>query len=269
VWALAIIAVAYGLVVIGMMQIEDSLVYQPTRPHEEWIDKPSETVEDITLRTLDGALHGWFCASAKSDVALLICHGTAGNLSVRGYGLPHYRDVLNASILIFDYPGYGISQGRPSERGCYEAADSAFDWLVRVKKFSPDRIIVYGESLGGGVAVDLASRRKNAGLILVNTFATLPEVAQREYPWLPVLPLMRNRFDSESKISQCTMPLFLTHGTADDLCPFEHAERLFARASGPKRFMPMKGKGHLDPLGDDFLIAVRDFFRTHRILPRP
>jgi fermentation-respiration switch protein FrsA (DUF1100 family) len=264
----AVVVLGYGAVMLYMLHIEDRLVYFPTRPDQEWQDKPDPSIQDVTLHTADGALHAWYTQPEKPDAVFLICHGNAGNLSVRGKALLEYRQRFNAGVLIFDYPGYGLSDGEPSEQGCYAAADAAYDWLIRDKGFTPTQIVVSGESLGGGVAVDLASRRECASLILVNTFANLPEVAQRLYQWLPVTLLMTNRFDSEAKIGLVQVPLFMTHGTADDVIPTGYSKRLFAKATAVKEYLLREGKGHFDPLEPDELERVARFLRDHGALPK-
>ena len=156
----------------------------------------------MNLTSADGThIHGWWIP-AKSDRAILYFHGNAGNLSWRGPSIVNLRDALDASVLIIDYPGYGKSEGSPSEQGCYAAADAAYDWLIGEKKIAPRKLSIYGASLGGGVAVDLASRKEHRALILVKTFTSLPDAASSLYWWLPVpkQALMTNRFDSLSKI---------------------------------------------------------------------
>jgi fermentation-respiration switch protein FrsA (DUF1100 family) len=250
-----------------MAWYEPHLVYLCCRPCEEWHDKPNPAIQDVTLRTQDGALHAWYYPLKDAQAVLLMCHGQGGNLTCRGQGLPEYSKRFNASTLVFDYPGYGISRGEPSEAGCYAAADAAYDWLVREKGFKPQQIIIYGESLGGGVAIDLASRKPHAALLLVNTFTTLPEVAQRLYRWVPVIPIMQNRFDSESKIGLCHSPVFITHGTADRLIPFEQSLRLFEKITGPKEHLARPGMDHTDPLGPESLARIHDFLVRNHCLP--
>src|SRR5262249_23613263 len=145
---------------------------------------------------------------------VLYCHGNAGNLSHRGEGVLRWHQLLGQSVLIFDYPGYGRSEGKPSEAGCYAAADAAYAWLTETKKVLPQDLLIYAGSLGGGVAVALASRRPHRALVLVGTFTSIPDMAQRQFPWLPARWLVRNRFDNLGKIGRCTRPVFLAHGTA-------------------------------------------------------
>src|SRR5260221_21583 len=134
-----------------MAWYEPHLVYLCCRPCDEWHDKPSADIQDVTLRTQDGALHAWYHPVTNPDAVLLLCNGQGGNLTCRGQGLPEFSKRFNAAALVFDYPGYGISDGEPSEAGCYAAANAAYDWLIREKGFKPQQIIIYGESLGGGV----------------------------------------------------------------------------------------------------------------------
>jgi len=251
--------IVYGITIGVMLGVEPSLVFMPTKPDQEWNAKPCAEIQDVAFSTADGQMNAWYLPAENPDIALLICHGTSGNLSCRGQGMPDCRQRYNASVLVFDYPGYGKSDGEPTEAGCYNAADAAYDWLITEKGFKPENVVIYGESLGGGVAVDLASRRQHGALILVNTFASLPEVAQRMYRWLPVTLLMHNRFDSEAKIARCHAPVFITHGTADRVIPVSHSVRLFAKANNPKNYLLREGQDHEDPLTGETLNKIGDF----------
>src|SRR5262249_13155038 len=152
-----------------------------------------------------------------------------------------------------DYPGYGKSSGAPSERGCYAAADAAHAWLTERAGIAEDHILICGASLGGGVAVDLASRHpRHRALILIKTFTSAPDVGAGVYPWLPVRWLMRNRFDSLAKLDRCRQPIFITHGTADTVIPFAHSERLYQAAHEPKHFLRIEGMDHNDPLPEQY-----------------
>lgn len=248
----------YVGVIVVLMALENRLVYRPVSAIEDWQPPPFSPVEDVRLTLPDGiTVHAWWCPRQGSDGALLYCHGNAGNLSHRGRVIQQLQQLLDVSVLIFDYPGYGKSQGRPTEAGCYAAGNAAYDWLAQ--KVRPERILLYGSSLGGGVAVDLASRRPHRALILDKTFTSMPDVAQQIYPWLPVRWLMHNRFDSLAKIGKCHRPVFIGHGTTDDLIPFSHGERLFAAANEPKRFFRMEACGHNDPMPRQYFDALRDF----------
>lgn len=243
-------AACYVGVILVLLALENSLVYHPIREAEEWLPPPNQRVEDVSLATLDYTpIHAWWCPAEDGGAeqgAVLYCHGNAGNLSHRGASIQSWLQGVGLPVLIFDYPGYGRSGGTVSEAGCYAAADAAYDWLTRIKQIPPEKVVLYGDSLGGGVAVDLASRRPHRALVLVNTFTSIPDVATKLYPWLPVRWLMRNRFDSGGKIGRCKQPVLIAHGTADRLVPFVQGQRLFATAHEPKQFFAMEGYDHND-----------------------
>jgi len=235
-------------VVLVLLALENSLVYHPVRADRDWYPPPNARVQDVALTSADGtAIHAWWCPTQDWDRgrgAVLYCHGNAGNLSYWGESVDLWQKELDASVLIFDYPGYGRSGGRPGEAGCYAAADAAYSWLTQTRHIDPDLVLICGESLGSGVAVDLASRRPHRALVLISAFTSIPDVAQGIYPWLPARWLMRNRFDSLAKIARCRGPVFVAHGTADALVPFAQGRRLFEAANEPKHFFCMDGCDH-------------------------
>jgi fermentation-respiration switch protein FrsA (DUF1100 family) len=247
-------------VILVLMALENYLVYHPARASQDWQPPPSPRVQDVELHTPDGTrIHAWWFPYEGARGAVLYCHGNAGNLSHRGGGILAMQQVLHEAVLIFDYPGYGRSGGKPSEAGCYAAAEAAYDWLVRKQQVGPNQIILYGGSLGGGVAVELASRKPHRALLLLKTFTSLPDVAGRMYPWVPVRWLMRNRYDSLRKIGKCTRPVFIANSTADRLVPFAQGERLYAAAHEPKSFYRLDGADHNDPVPAGLFTAFREF----------
>jgi fermentation-respiration switch protein FrsA (DUF1100 family) len=258
------VVIAYLCVLAALMVMEDRLVYHPIPAAEEWRAAPNERVQDVELHGADGTrLHGWWYPQEGARGAILFCHGKYGNVSQYGKTILELGQGLGESVLIFDYPGFGRSEGRPSEAGCYAAADAAYDWMTREQQVPAERVVLYGESLGGGVAVDLASRRPHRALVLVKTFTSLPDVGQNLFPWLPVQWVMRNRFDSLAKIGRCERPVFVAHGTDDDLVPFALGQRLFAAAREPKAFFPVQGAGHNDGLEGAFLPELQQFLAAH------
>lgn len=232
-----------------LLFLENSLVFHPTKEKQDWEPPPAPEVQDVHLKSRDGtAIHAWWWPTPAASGAILYCHGNAGNLSHRGPSIGKLRELLGESVLIFDYPGYGKSGGKPTEQGCYAAAEAAYDWLVADRKIAPTNIIIYGGSLGGGVAVELAARREHRALVLMKTFTSAPDVGHCMYPWLPVRWLMRNRFDSLGKIGNCRKPVFVAHGTADSLIPFKLGKQLYEAANEPKMFFQIDGGDHNSPL---------------------
>jgi fermentation-respiration switch protein FrsA (DUF1100 family) len=251
------------LSLLGCCALEDKLLYYPLRSVKQPLPVESP-FQDFDLRTTDGTIiHARWCPRSGSKGALLYCHGNAGNLESRGEPVRDLWEALGESVLIFDYPGFGQSEGHPSEAGCYAAASAAYDWLVRSQHLPSERIVLYGESLGGGVAVELASRRPHRALILVRTFTSIPDVAQDHFGWMPIRCLVKSRFDNLAKIAHCKQPIFIAQADADELIPFTHGQRLL-KASGPNaNFFRLHGSGHNDPLPVEFYSALRQFMSTN------
>jgi uncharacterized protein len=255
VWAV----VWYLVFVVVMLALENLLLYRATGA-ADWYPPPDRRIRDVQLTTAGGTpIHAWWLPVEGATGAVLYCHGNAGNLSYRGPALVDWARELGESVLIFDYPGYGMSGGSPSEAGCYAAADAAYDWLVAEQHVAPERLLLFGKSLGGGVATELATRRPHRALVLAKTFTSAPDVAQRLYFWLPARLVMRNRFDNLAKIGKVHRPVFLAHGTCDTLIPCDHSQRLLAAANEPKRYVPLDGGDHNSPFEADFYAALRDF----------
>ena len=208
--------------------------------------------KDVFFKAGDGVeLNGWlFPANANSPRArwaLLYCHGNAGNISTR---LGIYAAMLETgvSLFSFDYRGYGLSRGKPSEEGTYRDAIAACQWL-RNNGFAGENIIAFGESLGGGIASELALRQPLGGLVLQSTFTTAPELGAELFPWLPVRLLSTIKYDTRRRLPQLKIPVLIMHSRTDDLIPFHHAQQNLAAANEPKLFRELDG-GHNDALGD-------------------
>ncbi|HTU93504.1 MAG TPA: alpha/beta hydrolase [Gemmataceae bacterium] len=255
-------AIAYLAVLIAVLMMEDLFLYGP---REVELGNPPTGVEienvEMTSRRGD-RIHAWW-SKAKDwrpeQGAVLFCHGNGGNLSYRGRVLTHWIKEMGVAVLIFDYPGYGRSSGEPSEDGCYAAGDATYDWLRQVAKVPAERILLYGGSLGGGIATDLAMRRPHRALILVATFTSIPDMAQSRFPWLPGRWLVRHQFNNIEKLAHCRGPVFIAHCPEDDLIPFVQGEHLFAAAPEPKCFFPMPNYHHNDLPTAEFYPALRRF----------
>jgi fermentation-respiration switch protein FrsA (DUF1100 family) len=261
---LRVLVLAYLGVCGVLWLVENSLLYRPSTAQDDWEPVPFADIEDVDLTAADGTrIHTWFLPCPGADGALLYCHGNAGNLSHRGGSIAKLRDLLKVHVLIFDYPGYGKSGGRPTEQGCYLAADAAYAFLTDKRQIQAPKILLYGGSLGGGVAVDLAARKAHRALVLVKTFTSAPDAGANLLPWFPVRWLMRNRFDNMAKIKNCTRPVFIGHGTRDTLIPFTQGKRLFEAANEPKQFFTLEGDNHNDPLPLEFFATLRAFLEKN------
>jgi fermentation-respiration switch protein FrsA (DUF1100 family) len=249
-------------------RFERGIIFRPCPFAVDWLPPPRElNAQDVALRTVDGTvIHGWWCVPVGwqvSDGATLYCHGNAGNLSHRAEGLRRWQTLLSQAVLIFDYPGYGKSEGRPTENGCYAAGEVMYRFLVDNQHVPPERIILYGGSLGGAVAVELASKFDHRALVLVSAFASILDMAKVTFPYIPFLSLfISTQFDNVAKMPMCKAPIFIAHGTADRVVPFAQGEQLCRAVCGPCRFFPMENYDHNHTPGPEFYQALREFLET-------
>jgi fermentation-respiration switch protein FrsA (DUF1100 family) len=252
--------VFYLVICAGMWFLENRMVYPRETAQDFWQESPSPEIQDASFPSRAGdQIHGWYLPCPDSSTAILFCHGNGGNVCYRGPSMLRLREELNCSVLMFDYPGYGKSTGKPSESGCYASGEAALRWLTEEKGFAHRSIILYGESLGGGTALELAKSDTFKLVLLVKTFTSLPAAAKNRFPWLPVFTLMRNRFDNLEKIPHCSTPLLITSATRDRVVPFEHGQELARAARSRTRFNPLEGQDHNDRLPDEFYASVREF----------
>lgn len=236
--------------------LERRMLFQPS-PLETM--PPETDFESVAIPvTPDINLHGIFLQHPEPQGVLLYCHGNAGHIVDRLDRLRQLRSRYRLTVLGFDYRGYGRSQGRPSEEGLYEDARAARHWLASHSGVAESDVILLGRSLGGGVAVELASSDGAKGLILENTFSSVVDVGKSKLSWLPASAVSQ-RFDSVSKIVNYHGPLLQTHGSRDRVIPFEFGNRLFKHANDPKAFVTASG-GHNDAPSAEYEHQLGTFF---------
>lgn len=242
---LGFITGTYLLVVLVMKCFETTLIHMPQGP-DSWSRKPDH-VEEITFDSTDGnTVHAWWLPPpVGTRRVLMYCHGNGGNLSHRGPMLTEFQSKLGCGVLIFDYPGYGKSTGWPVEAACHAATDAAFAWLM-AKGFAPEEVVLFGESLGGGVASKLATEHPVRGLVMCCTYTTIRDAAAHRYPWLPCHLVMSAEFDSRSRLPQVNCPVLVIHGTNDRTIPYWQGEGLYAAANEPKQFVGLDGASHCE-----------------------
>jgi fermentation-respiration switch protein FrsA (DUF1100 family) len=237
--------------VVFLMLFENRLVFFPAAyPNGDW--EPRGLVfEDAAFKSADGtALHGWYIPHESPRAVVLLLHGNAGNIAGRVEFLRRLH-ALRVSVLALDYRGYGRSAGSPSEAGVIADGRAARSWLA-ARTGTPERnLVLWGESLGCAVAVDLATDGAR-GLILENAFTSLPDVAAYHYAWAPVRLLMRNRLSAIDKIGRYQGPLLQAHGESDTIVPYALGRRLFDAANEPKQFVSILGGDHNDPRSQQF-----------------
>lgn len=235
---------AYAALVMFMFFGQSGMLYLPDLPSRELATTPRTiglAYEDVQLRTDDGVqLHGWFIPAAQSRGTLLFFHGNAGNISHRLDSIRIFHD-LKLSVLIFDYRGYGQSEGKPSEVGTQRDALAAWRYLTEERGVLPRQIVLFGRSLGAAVAAWLATQRDPGALIVESAFTSVPDVAAEHYWWLPVRLLARFEYATRDYVAAARCPVLVVHSPDDEIIGFQHGEAIFAAAKGPKELLRLRG----------------------------
>ncbi len=235
------LAVYLGLGLI-LYLMQSKFTFQPTR---QLLYNPGDIgleYEKVQLKTPDNLLlSAWYIPAKNAEFTILFCHGNAGNMM-------HRLDTLNifyemgVNCLIFDYRGYGNSQGKPTEEGVYTDAQTAYDWLINEKKISPENIILFGRSIGGSVAAHLANNVKVKGLILESCFTSYADIGRKFYPYMPVKLVAKYSFNTFEYVKKLECPILVIHSRGDEIIPFELGLRLYEQAANePKEFLEIFG----------------------------
>jgi fermentation-respiration switch protein FrsA (DUF1100 family) len=253
---------AYVGVVLVAFFFQRRLQYFPS-PQRPSLRRVIPGLEEVSLTTTDGVrLEAWYWPGER-PATLVIFHGNGGH---RGHRL-EWVEALHAlgwGVFILDYRGYGGSEGSPSEDGLYHDAEAALAWLKSHTVAKQSKIVLFGESLGGGVAVEMARRHPPAALLLQSAFSSAIDVGKSAYPFLPVSALMRDRFENVTKIGEVQCPLLMIHGNNDSIVPMRFGRKLFDAANEPKKWYEVEGAGHNDLLwvgGDAYFEHVHGFLR--------
>lgn len=254
-------------VVVYVRLIEATSIFFPTRT---LVANPKDIgleYQDVHFKTSDRVvLHGWFIPVPQAKGTVLIFHGNAGNVGDR-LGKIQMFHSLGLNVFIMDYRGYGLSQGRPTEQGIYKDALAAYDHLKETKGLDKTRLIVYGDSLGGTAAIELASRRDVAALIVESTFTSASEMAKKIVPFIPAF-LLSVKFDNMAKIKTIAAPKLFIHSQDDEMIPFSMGQRIYDAASAPKAFLKISGthnEGHLTS-ERIYVAGIRDFLEKNNLI---
>ncbi|NBB93445.1 MAG: alpha/beta fold hydrolase [Gammaproteobacteria bacterium] len=241
-----VLVAAYGLLVLLVYFLQPRMLFLPGLPGRELETTPARIgllFRDVELQTADGeTVHGWWLPHENSRATLLFLHGNAGNISHRLDSLQIFHE-LGVDVLIIDYRGYGRSSGKPSEAGLYRDADAAWDWLTGEQGIAAGDIILFGRSLGGAVAAELATRVDAAGLVVESAFTSVPDIAAELYWWLPVRWLSRLDFDTAGSVRKTELPVLVIHSRDDEIIPFSHGRRLHQIAGERGTLLEIRG-GH-------------------------
>ena len=238
---------------------QPNMVFYPSNNVDVSPDDWGLSFEHVNLSTKDNVkISGWFLPHPQARKTVLFFHGNGGNISHRGDSLYVFHK-LKLNVLIIDYVGYGDSEGSPSEQGVFQSADAAWQYLVLHKRTKPESIIIFGRSLGGAVAVDLASRVKAGGLILESTFSSVRDLVDIAFPTFSPFIYLRYSFDSFSKVKNISVPTLVIHSPEDGVIPFELGVKLFKGIKSEKDFLQIKG-GH----NDGFMQSISSYMSSIR-----
>ncbi|MCF8043314.1 MAG: alpha/beta hydrolase [Desulfarculaceae bacterium] len=242
---------ALGLLMMGLSLLgcDGFIDRQIFFPEKDYYAQPGDfglSAQDVWLDAGDGVrLHGWYIPAPGAADVVLFCHGNAGNISHRleNLALMHRAGM---AVFIFDYRGYGQSQGKPSEQGMYLDAEAAWRWAQGQAQSQGGQVVIFGRSLGGVAATYLASRQRPAGLILESTFTNLGAMAKSFFPLPGLEGWLKGRFNSLGRAPRVSCPVLMLHGDADDIVPYRLGRELFEALPQPKRFITLRGAGHND-----------------------
>lgn len=241
-----VIVLLYVTGALLLFVLQTRLIFYPGKLSREYKYKNIPPREEVFIKTADGeTLNALFFPGQNKAKAILYFHGNAGDLSGWQFAA---EDLLASGVSIFmiDYRGYGKSTGSISETGFYRDADAAYKFLISEKRLQPDSILIYGRSIGSGVAVDLASRKKSAGLILESAYSSLSKLADEKVPFFFPSLYLRSKFDNLKKINSVSAPVLFVHGTDDTLIPPSHSKALYDHFEGKKEFVLVSKGQHND-----------------------
>ncbi len=261
--------VSLVLLTVLAVKFEERFIFFPSSKFEVTPTALGLRHDELTLVTPDGErLHAWFLPSSVEPsthrYTVLVCHGNAGNISHRLDRTLLMHANVGTDVLLFDYRGFGNSSGRPDESGTYEDARAAYRYLVDERGVDESRLVLFGESLGAAVALQLATEVDAAGLVLEASFTSIRDMARVAYPFIPN-GWVKTRYENIEKIPTVKMPVLVLHGTEDRTVPFAQGQSLFEAANEPKRFLAIDGASHSDTFlvgGDAYWQTWKDFLAS-------
>jgi fermentation-respiration switch protein FrsA (DUF1100 family) len=246
----AVLVIAYVGLGLTLFFMQSAFLYRPLR---EVVYTPEDIgieFENVTLETTDGVkLNAWYVPAKDAEMTILFCHGNGGNIMHRLDSISLFNK-LGLNCFIFDYRGYGQSEGKPTEEGTYTDALTAYKWLTQTKKIFPEEIIIFGRSLGGSVAAYLAERMKVRAMVLESCFTSYADMGEKFYPYMPVRWFARFKYDTISYLKKVQCPVMIIHSRNDEMVPFEFALELYDAAAEPKEFVEITGNHN-----DGFLVS--------------
>ena len=251
----------YFLVLVFLYFYQRNLLYHPNENNYSG-DKISVDIKKVKIQTSDNIeLLGWYHKKNLKDYKTLVYfHGNAGSLENRIHKLNHFQD-MNINFLIIAWRGFNGNKGKPSERGLYVDGKSAIDWLIK-KGVDEKNLILYGESLGTGVATHLAQNKNYAGVILETPFTSMIDAAKNFYPYIPINLLLKDKFENFKKVKNINIPILVMHGEVDQIVPFSMGKKIYEIANNPKYSYFTKYDDHMMEYDENLVLALKSFFNS-------
>ena len=255
------IVVVYTSVLVILFIFQRNLMYHP-QENNYFGDKLEVEVQKVQIKTSDNInLLGWF---HKKDLnkfkTIVYFHGNAGNLENRIHKLNHFKD-MDVNFLIISWRGFSGNSGKPSEQGLYKDGKGTIDWLKKMGLAEKD-IILYGESLGTGIATEIAQNNNFAGLVLETPFTSMIEAAKNFYPYIPVALLLKDKYDNQNKIKNINIPVLVMHGEVDQIVPFWMGQKIYEMANQPKYSYFTKFDDHMMEYDEKLVFALKTFIKS-------
>ena len=252
---------SYSILIVFLYFYQRNLLYHPNENNCSG-DNLTVKVEIVKILTSDNlTLNGWFHKKNLKDFKTIIYfHGNAGRLDNRIHKLNHFND-MDINFLIIAWRGFSGNKGRPTENGLYIDGKSAVNWVMK-QGVKEENIVLYGESLGTGVALEIAQNKNFAGVILETPFTSMVDAARKFYPYIPVSFLLKDRYENEKKVINTNIPIMVMHGEKDTIVPFSMGKRIFELANDPKYSYFTKHDNHMMDYNDQLIDALKKFLKS-------
>ncbi|MDA9616066.1 alpha/beta hydrolase [Candidatus Pelagibacter sp.] len=256
-----IILIAYFSLLFIIFILQRNLLYHPKENNYSG-DELKVKIEKVKIKTSDNLeLLGWFHEKNLSNFKTVVFfHGNAGMLENRIHKINHFKD-MNINFLIISWRGFSGNLGKPSEKGLYEDGESAINWL-KEKGLQDSDIVLYGESLGTGIATHIAQHHKFAGVILESPFTSMVDVAKNVYPYFPIKFLLKDKYESDKKIRDINSPILIMHGETDKIVPFWMGEKMYELANEPKYFYFPKKDNHMMEYNEAMILILKEYLKS-------
>ncbi len=256
-----LLILAYLIITIYLYSFQRNLLYHPME-NNYFGDKITVPVEKIKIKTKDNIeLLGWYHKKDSNNYkTILFLHGNAGSLENRKHKINHFND-MNLNFLIVAWRGFSGNKGQPTEKGLYIDAKSAVDWLEK-KGINIENIVIYGESLGTGVATEIAQNNNFAGIILESPFTSMVEAGKTKYPIFPIGLLLKDKYESDKKVKNIKSPILIMHGKEDKIVPFWMGKKMFELANEPKYSYFSKYDDHMMEFNQELINSLKLFIKS-------